>query len=246
MDGQVGVAAAVDEAEAIVLGHLVHEADATRAQDATLVIEDDTLADVDMLGLLDLVILEAGISLAVLDGELLEAALARLVANGAVEGVVDEKELKDALAAFLDERGVRADAESLGDLDGAGDGGTRAPSNDRAAILAQLGLAVRAHLGSAHLDQAHAAVARGAERRMVTVMGDVAASLHAGLDQAGSLGELLPLAVDLDIHHWNGRSSVLGLGFGGGGGGAHRGVGKEWRKRRPLSPLGGVGARKKG
>ena len=159
--------------------------------------------------------------------------------------MIDEQELKDSLAALLDERGIRADTESLGDLDGAGNGGTRAPSDDGAAVLSELRLAVGAHLGSAHLDEAHTAVAGRAERRMVAVVRDVAAGLHTGLDEAGSLGELLPLAVDLDIDHGNGRSSGLSLGFGGGGGGAHRIIGKEWRKRRSLSPLVASGARKK-
>jgi len=57
---------------------------------------------------------------------------------------------------------------------------------------------------------------------MVTVVRDEAAALHAGLDQSRPLGKLLPLPVNLNIDHRDGRGSVLGLGFGRSGGSAHR------------------------
>ena len=175
-----------------------------------------------MLRLLDLVIDEAGGVVAILDGEFLQAALSSLIADGAVERMIDQEELHHALAALLDQWGLRADSEALGDFDGAGDGGARAPVDQRTAIGSQLGLAIGSHLGSAHLDEAHAAVAGGTERGMVAVVGHVAAALHAGLDEAGALGELFPLAVDLDIDHRYGRSGVFGLRIGCGGWSAHR------------------------
>lgn len=59
MDRKVRVSTAVDEAETIVLGHLVHEANAPRAENAAFVVEHDAFADIDMLRLLDLGILKA-------------------------------------------------------------------------------------------------------------------------------------------------------------------------------------------
>lgn len=162
MNREMRVAAAIDESQAIILRDLVHETDAARAENAALIIEDDPLTDVDMLRLLHLGILEAGVGVSVFDGELLQAALTRLVADGAVQRVVDEEKLHDALAAILDQRGIRADSKSLGNLDGAADGGFRTPVDQGTAILPQLRLAVGTHLRGSHLDQAHAAVARGA------------------------------------------------------------------------------------
>lgn len=57
---------------------------------------------------------------------------------------------------------------------------------------------------------------------MVTVVRDEAPTLHAGLDQAGSLGKLLPLAIDLNVDHRDGPDGYFGLRFGGGCGSAHQ------------------------
>ena len=159
VNGQRGVTAAIDEAEDIIVSNLFHEADASGAENAALVIENDPLADIDLLRFLDLVILEAGGIVAVLHGELLQTALAGLVADRTVERVIDQEELHDPLAAFFNQRRLGAHTHAFGNIERAGDRGAWAPGDDRKPIRADLGLAIRAHLGRAHLDEAHAAVA---------------------------------------------------------------------------------------
>ena len=60
MRGQDGVAAAIDEAEDVVLCNFLAEANAARAENAALVIEGDARAQLDVLRLLDLVLEKAG------------------------------------------------------------------------------------------------------------------------------------------------------------------------------------------
>ena len=81
MHGQRSMAATIDKAEDIILGDLLHETDAARAEDAALVIKHDVLPDVDLLRLLDLVVLKSGGGLPVLDRKFLESAFTRLVAD---------------------------------------------------------------------------------------------------------------------------------------------------------------------
>ena len=72
--------------------------------------------------------------------ELLELALAGLVADGAIERMIDEQKLHHALAAFLDHRGIGADAHALGDVLGAGNLRARNPADLRLAIRPDDGL----------------------------------------------------------------------------------------------------------
>jgi len=98
------VTASIHKAKAIILGDFIHEADAPRAEDATFIIQDDSLADIYMLRLLDLVVLEPGGVLSVFHGKFLKSAFTGLVTDGAVERVVDEEKLHDPLAALLYQR----------------------------------------------------------------------------------------------------------------------------------------------
>ena len=61
MGGQHGVAAAIDEAEHVVLRDFLAKANAARAEDAALVIERDARPELDVLRLLHLVLEEARI-----------------------------------------------------------------------------------------------------------------------------------------------------------------------------------------
>ena len=98
------MAAAIQEAQHIVVGDFLHEADAARAHDAALVVEHDALAEVHALGLFHLLLDETRFALAKFDGKFLQPALARLIANRTVQRVVDEQKFHHALAAFFDER----------------------------------------------------------------------------------------------------------------------------------------------
>ena len=240
MDGEGGVGAALGEAEHRIPGDLVHETDAAGAHDAALVIEPDARADIDVLRLFHLHVHEAGDSAAEADGLLLEAALAGLVADRAVERVVDEEKFHDALAAFLDEIAGGADAHVLRDGVGAGNGGAGHPADGFVAVFVAGRLLAGCGAGRhSHLDEAHAAVARHRQFRMVAVVRHVHFRLAAGLDHAGSLWKLVPDTVDLDIHHAFFGGYVLGkFGFSGG----RWGVAHDWKRYADTVPerLGGL------
>jgi hypothetical protein len=92
----------------------------------------------------------------------LEVALAALVTNGAVQGVVDEQKLHDAFASFARERRVGLDAPTLHDRHGAGRDGLHRLFN---------------------LDEAHAAVSRHAESVVVTKPRDFHANHRSSLEK---------------------------------------------------------------
>ena len=92
---------------------------------------------------------EARNAAAVLDGLFLEAAFAGLVADRAIERVIDEQELHHALAAFLDEFAGGADAHVFGDRVGAGDHRARHPADRLVAVLVVLGFLAGASGGVA-------------------------------------------------------------------------------------------------
>ena len=235
MHGEGGVTATLGEAEHGFIGDLGGEADAAAAHDAALVIEAHTRADIDVLRLLDLVFAEAALAFAVLDTELLEAALACLIADGAIERVIDEEEFHHALAAFLREGAFGADAHAFGDGVRTGDDGARHPADLWHAVLVFFrlgaGSGARRH---AHFDQAHAAVAGGGEFGVVAVVRDLGLGLLARFDHARAFGELEPDAVDLHVHEigrW-GRRGGRGGSFSGSG---HERRGKRGGKARRLS-----------
>ena len=195
------VAAPVEEAQHIVVGDFLHEADAARAHDATLVVEHDPLADVHPFWFFDFLFLKARLALAVFDGKFLQAALARLITNRAIERVVDQQKFHHPVAAFLDEWRRGAHAHSLAHFGRARNFRLRSPGDFGPSIRSQHGLAVGSHLRASGLDETHAAISRRAEFRMVAIVRNEFSALHAGLDHARALGELLPFPVDLHIDH---------------------------------------------
>ena len=89
------------EAEHGIPCHLVHEADAAAAHDATLVIKADARADSHVLGLFDLHIGEARDASAVAHGIFLQSAFAGLIANRAIQRMIDQQKLHHpSLAGF--------------------------------------------------------------------------------------------------------------------------------------------------
>ena len=200
MDGEGGVGAALGKAEHGIAGDFVHETNAAAAHDAALVVEPDAWADIDVFRLFHLHVDEAGDAAAVLDGLFLQTALASLVTDRAVERVVDQEKLHHALTAFFHQLAVGADAHVLADRVCAGDHGARHPADGFEAVFIPLRLlAGGGARGHSHLHQTHPAVPRGAQFRVVAVMGDGNRGLPARLDHPRAFGELMPNAVDLDI-----------------------------------------------
>ena len=127
------VAAAVHEAEHVVLRDLLAEANAARTEDAALVIERDTRPELGALGLHVLLLDEARVAAAVGGGVLLELALAGLVADRAVERVVDEEELGDTLAGLTGHRRTGLHMQAGRGVGGAADLRARDPVDLRPA-----------------------------------------------------------------------------------------------------------------
>ncbi len=150
-------------------------------------------------GFLTLSSVKAAAFVAVLHGVFLQLALAGLVADGAVERVIDEEKFHHALAAFVDDGRVDADAHALGDLGGRSRSAGAASSRPRACRRRRGWACAGRRLGHAHLDQAHAAVARDGELGVVAVMRDELADAARDLDGVEALGELHPDAVDLHV-----------------------------------------------
>src|SRR5437588_11354376 len=104
MRGQHGVTAAIDKSEDIVLRDFVAKPNATRTENAAFVVERDARPELHRFWFLDFVLEKARTGCAVLNAEFLELALAGLIADRAVEGVVDEQKFRDDFAAFLPHR----------------------------------------------------------------------------------------------------------------------------------------------
>ena len=105
----LGVVAPVDEVDQRVAGHVLGEPGAAVAEDAALTVEEHQVADRDRLLVVALLLDEAALARAVGHGLVLERALAALVADRAVERVVDEEELEDAVLGLLGDRGLGVD-----------------------------------------------------------------------------------------------------------------------------------------
>src|SRR5437879_1162267 len=158
--------------------HVLHEADAPRAQDAAVRhVEDigpEVLDWIEALGVLDV----ARAGAAFLKDEVLELALARLVADRTVEGVVDEQQLEHAHAALLRLLRLGAHHHPLGHRGRTGD------------------LEFRRLLD---LDQAHAAHARDRQPGVVAVVRDEDVRLLGGLDDERSLRDADRHVVDGEV-----------------------------------------------
>ena len=163
-----GVRAALLEDQLVVLGDLLAEAHAAVAEDAALAVDGDQGAERERLLEVALGLDEARAPAAPAEGDVLQRALAALVAHRAVERVVDEQELDDRLLRLLDAVGLGVDDHAVLD-------------RRRAA-----GLQLRDALD---LDQAHAARAdRGAELGLVAEDRDLDVAVLGGVDQHRVLG----------------------------------------------------------
>ncbi len=173
---------ALEELQLLVLGDLLGEPDAAVTEDAALAIDLDQRAQRDRLLEVALGVGDPALAVAPAHRDVLQRALAALVADRAVERVVDEQELDDGVLRVLDPVGLRVDDHAVADRGRAG------------------GLQLRDALD---LDQAHAAGAdRIAELGLVTEDRDLDVPVLGGIDQHPPLGCLDLDAVDDDRDLW--------------------------------------------
>ena len=220
------VTAAVDEAERVVAGDVAREPDAARAQDATFRIEHDARPEVNGLRLVNLRLDEAARALAIVHGVFLQFTFAGLVADRAIERMIDEQKLKHALAHLFHSGRRRVNFHSRRNRRRAGNGRTRRFCDLRRAVRIQHRLAIRAERRRAELDEAHAAVAGDGQLRMPAIMrhvhfGQLARLNHRrGRELARPVGrearhfDFAPVHLHLDFYNRGRR----GLRFSCGGG----------------------------
>ena len=168
--------------------HFLGEADAARALDAA---GHRGLDDRPEIFVVDrpLVLFVARMAAAIGHRLVLQVAFAALVADRAVERVVDEQELHHPFARLLDHRRVGADRLAVG-------------GRQRAARL-RLGRPRR------DLDQAHAAIAGDRQPLMVAEARDLLAGKLARLQHGRALRDLDLDAVDGDFRHCPSSESRL-------------------------------------
>ena len=159
----VRVGAALGEDQLVVLRDLLREADAAVAEDAPLAVDRDQRRQLERLAEVPLRLDEAGGPRPPAVGDVLQRALAALVADGAVERMVDEQELDHRALGRVDALGLRVDDHAVLD-------------RRRAA-----GLQLRDALD---LDEAHPARAdRLAELRLVAEDRDLDVAVLGGVDE---------------------------------------------------------------
>ena len=157
----------------------VSEADAARAVDAAVHRRLDQRAEI-LVRHRALVLAVAAAVEAVGHRLVLQVALAALVADRAVERMVDQQELHHAVARLLDHRRVGLDDHAVGRRHRAG--------GDRLGRLL-------------HLDQAHAAIAGDRQALVVAEARDLDADLLAGLQHGGARRDLDLDTVDDQLRH---------------------------------------------
>ncbi len=167
---------------------LRHKPDAARALDAA---RHEGLDEGAEIFLLDgaLVLAVAAAVEAVIHRLVLQIALAALVADGAIERMIDEQELHYAFARLPDERRIG--------MDDRGGAVTVRPQ------IADIHGAGRHRLrDAADLHEAHAAVTRDGQPLMVTEARDLRSRLLAGLEQGDAVLDFDLLAVDIQLGHF--------------------------------------------
>ena len=177
--GDLGVFAAVDQAHLFDPGHLRREADAARALNAA---GHDGLDQRPHVFLFDrpLVFLEAAAVETIGHGLVLQVAFAALIADRAIQGVIDQKEFHHALARLFDGRGVGLDHHAFARRHGAGRNRLRR---------------------ALHLHQAHAAVAGHREALVIAEAGNFDAGHFASLQHRHAVRHLDFPIVDGELWH---------------------------------------------
>ncbi len=239
-EGRDGViAAAVHDTELVISRDVLGEPDATRAENAALVVEHDARPKINGLRLVYLRLDKPAGRLAVLDRVLLQLALTRLVADRAIERMVDEQPFEDALSHLFGSRRTGINLHPRRDGRRTRNGTARRlrlvgqglPGDFRRTILIQKRLAIRPHRRQAKLHQAHAAIARNRQLGMIAIVRHLLGRDLTGLQHRGRHQPALPVGhelghldlaavhLDLDLLDRRRRGGRGGLGFGCYGGG---------------------------
>src|SRR5690606_23619305 len=176
-DAHLLLGAAFHQVDERVTGDLRGEAGAAGALDAALPVQQDLRGQRDRLGEGPLDVDEPALALPVGQRLVLQRAFTALVADRAVQRVVDEQELHDTALSFLRHRRGQLGLDHHAVRDGDGAGGLRF---GHAAPVA--------HVGDLH--QALAAGTDRVEQRVVAEPRDLDAEQFGRPDQQGALGNL--------------------------------------------------------
>lgn len=134
-----------------------------------------------------------------------------MVADWAIEWVIDKQKFHYALAAFFNELSGGADAHVFADRIRASDDWTRHPANIFITMIVTRGFLSRSGArGHAHLHETHTAVAGSRKFRMITIVRHFHLHRAAGFDHTRPARELVPNAVDLHVDHAFFGSEVFG------------------------------------
>src|SRR5215471_6326119 len=179
------------------------ETDAARAENAALVIKRHPRTELYGFRLFNFVLQKTRLRIAVVDTELLQLAFARLIADRAVERVVNQEKFHDAMPTFLHQRRIGANGHAFGHIRCAANLRAWHPVDDRFAVLPELRFPIGPEPRKSHFDQTHPAIAWGAELFVIAIPRHKNANLLARLDHPHALRKLMPSAVNLDVQHWN-------------------------------------------
>jgi len=199
MRRQDSVTAAINEPEHVVVRDFLAETDAARAENTAFVIQCDARADLHSLWFFYFVLQKARLRIAVIDAEFLQAAFARLIADWAVQRVIDQEKFHYALPTFLHQKRVRANGHSFRDILRAANLRTRHPVDDRLAIRVELRFAIGAEPRESHFDETHPAITGRGKLLVITIPGHENADLLARLNHARAFWKLMPDPIYLDI-----------------------------------------------
>ena len=170
------------------VGHFVAETHTARAENAALLVQHHQRADIDHFVLFDFGNRRAVGLETIVPIIILQATFPSLIADRAVDRVIEQQELHHTLAHFFDRVGIDHDLQALG---GGGAAGNLGHHTTRAFDL----------------DQTHAAIARHTQTGMVTIMGNGDSHRGSGLDQVLSGFDFVFNCVDDDFGHGLRRAS---------------------------------------
>ena len=187
-----GAAATTLQVHEHVARDLLAEAHAALAQDAALAIQQDLRGQAQRLLERALGVREAGLAAPLRQRLVLQGALAALVADRAIQRVVDEQELHDAALGAVHDLGsvLSLDDHTRGD-------GLRT----RGLGLGHEAQLARVAVGHADLHEALAACGHRGQQRVVTETRDPDAGLLGRADHERALGDRNLNVVDGDVDH---------------------------------------------